>query len=437
MKIFKNHSSSLVAVATLLMFYPLPLFPSDLLIPDTGQELCYNWTDLIECPNEGEDFYGQDGSYTINPPNLTDNGNGTVADNLTGLVWEQKTEEGEVTSYTFSDAVTYCDNLVLGGYNDWRVPTRKEYSTILNYGRVSPSLDTAYFPFYTSESTNFAYYWTSSEYHDDSSQAWVLRLAFGLIDKFPKTPDSYRVRCVRGTPEPAASYTDNGNGTVFDNLTGLMWEQKTDDSGSRDKDNTYTWRDALEYCENLILGGYSDWRLPTPKEFERVVDLERSNPAIDTVYFPYTNSGLYWTGTSCSGCHKMKAFAVDFTDGELYYGNKYRNEVYYENYVQCVRNAEIGNSSSTTTTVPSSSTTTTSVPAQPCPIETLYGKDAAETQLLRYYRDTLLNSTPQGKEMVRLYYEWGPLLVKVFEENEVLREEIKLLLAEIIALIRP
>jgi hypothetical protein len=111
--------------------------------------------------------------------------------------------------------------------------------------------------------------------------------------------------------------------------------------------------------------------------------------------------------------------------------------VYYENYVQCVRNAEIGNSSSTTTTVPSSSTTTTSVPAQPCPIETLYGKDAAETQLLRYYRDTLLNSTPQGKEMVRLYYEWGPLLVKVFEENEVLREEIKLLLAEIIALIRP
>jgi hypothetical protein len=143
-------------------------------------------------------------------------------------------------------------------------------------------------------------------------------LAFGLIDKFPKTPDSYRVRCVRGTPEPAASYTDNGNGTVLDNLTGLMWEQKTDDSGSRDKDNTYTWRDALEYCENLILGGYSDWRLPTPKEFERVVDLERSNPAIDTVYFPYTNSGLYWTGTSCSGCHKMKAFAVDFTDGELY-----------------------------------------------------------------------------------------------------------------------
>ena len=121
-----------------------------------------------------------------------------------------------------------------------------------------------------------------------------------------------------GPAEPIADYTDNGDGTVTDNVTGLMWEQKTDDGGPQDKDNKYTWKDALAYCENLVLGGYSDWRMPTPKELERLVDLGKSSPAIDTAYFPNTNNGLYWTGTTCSGCHKRKAFAVDFTDGRLY-----------------------------------------------------------------------------------------------------------------------
>ena len=103
------------------------------IVPDTGQDLCYDWENLMdECPGEGEDFYGQDGSYTINPPDLTDNGDGTVTDNLTALMWEQKTEENEPISYTYDDAITYCDDLTLGNHNDWSIPTRGEYSTILN-----------------------------------------------------------------------------------------------------------------------------------------------------------------------------------------------------------------------------------------------------------------------------------------------------------------
>lgn len=315
---------------------PYSVSSFDLKLPDTGQNLCYDWTQLIVCLSPGEDFYGQDGSYPINPPDLTDNGDGTVTDNLTGLLWEQKTVESEAYSYTYTDAITYCDNLSLGSHSDWRIPTRKEYSTVLNYGTVSPSLDTVYFPYYTS----IAYYWTTSAYYDDPSQVWVVRLAFGLIDKLPKSPDLYRVRCVQGNTEPPASYTNNGDGTVTDTITGLIWEQKNDDGGSGDKDTIYTWKDALAYCENLLLAGHDDWRLPNPKELERLVDLGRSNPAIDTTYFPHTNNGFYWTGTSCSGCHKMKAFTMDFTDGELYYGNKYRNGVYDENFVRCVRHPD-------------------------------------------------------------------------------------------------
>ena len=87
-------------LSTLLLPFPPPVFSFDLIVPDTGQDLCYDWTQIINCPQEGEDFYGQDGSYTINPPDLSDNSDGTVTDNLTGLMWEQKTQENEVYSYT-------------------------------------------------------------------------------------------------------------------------------------------------------------------------------------------------------------------------------------------------------------------------------------------------------------------------------------------------
>ena len=363
---------NLIFLSILLIAFSTPVHSFGFTLPDTGQELCYDWDKIIcdewhmdgpnqicdsppYCPSEGEDFYGQDAHYIINPPDLTDNGDGTVSDNLTSLIWEQKTEGNEPDNFTYDDALAYCDDLTLAGNSDWRVSTREEYSTILNYADVSPSLDTDYFPYFLSTGTNPAYYWTSSEYFDDTSQVWVLRLAFGLFDKRLKTPDIYRVRCVRGDTLPAASYTDNGDSTVTDNVAALMWEQKT----AGNKSDSYNWKDALAYCEELLLGGHDGWRLPNPKELERSVDLETSSPAVDTTYFPNTNNALYWTGTTCSGCHKMKAFAVDCTDGELYYGNKFRDEVYYENYVRCVRTTDAA-----TTTTTASATTTTTISSQ-------------------------------------------------------------------------
>jgi len=88
-----------------------------------------------------------------------------------------------------------------------------------------------------------------------------------------------------------AAYVNNGNGTVTDTSTGLMWQQDTarDDQGNYD---TMTWEEALAYCESRTLGGHTDWRLPTIKELRSLVDYTRYNPAINTTYFPNTVSSI-------------------------------------------------------------------------------------------------------------------------------------------------
>jgi hypothetical protein len=442
----RSSTTHAAALAVLLLGLVTPVFAVEYPIPDTGQDLCYDWERILcdewhmdgpnqvcdsdpYCPAVGEDFYGQDAQYNSNPPDMTDNGDGTVTDNLTGLIWEQKNEANDPLTYTYNDAAAYCDNLSLGGFDDWRMPSRKEYSTILNLGRLSPSLDTTYFPFFIRTNPTDIYYWTSSDYHDDPSQSWIMQLSFGIIDKGAKV-SLYKVRCVRGTPDPAASYTANGNGTVTDNVTGLMWEQKTDDGGNRDKDTTYTWKDALAYCENLVLGSFSDWRLPNPKELERLVDLSTSSPAIDTAQFPHTSNGYYWTSSTCVGCHKFKAFAYNFSDGALYFGVKYRDGNYPENYARCVRTA--GDTPTTTTAI---STTTSSQPNNPCAVEEIYGESSAQAALLRQFRDGVLVKSPEGRAIIELYYRWSPLIAQTVREDDQLREESKVLVGDMIDLI--
>jgi len=76
----------------------------------------------------------------------------------------------------------------------------------------------------------------------------------------------------------AGDFTDNGDGTVTDNNTGLTWQQA--EGGSMN------WEDALIYCEDLSLAGYTDWRLTNIKELESIIDDNIYDPAIDTNFFP-------------------------------------------------------------------------------------------------------------------------------------------------------
>jgi hypothetical protein len=130
------------------------------------------------------------------------------------------------------------------------------------------------------------------------------------------------VRAVRaGQCGSFGNFIDNGDWTVTDTSTGLMWEVKTDDGGSRDKDNTYTWKEALSYCENLPLASYNDWRLPSVNELQSLVDysIPYPGPTINTNYFPNTVSfgNGYWSSTTDAN-YPLGAWGVDFRDGSFY-----------------------------------------------------------------------------------------------------------------------
>jgi len=132
-----------------------------------------------------------------------------------------------------------------------------------------------------------------------------------------------------GAGEVRADYLKNGNGTVSDTMTGLMWQQG-DDPGM------YTWDEALAQCEASTLAGYTDWRLPNVRELESLVDRTSSSIlagfcTIDTNFFPTCHSFYYWSGSSFTGCHSY-AWDVYFGNGHLDWHGKEAHD-----YVRCVR----------------------------------------------------------------------------------------------------
>lgn len=301
----------------LLSAYPLSAAP----VPDTGQTVCYDNSTEIACPSSGADFYGQDASYLINPPSYTKldaNGNdlpdsatewAMVRDNVTGLIWEVKTNDGTVhdrdNTYTWYDSnpatnggnagsqgdgtdtedfLRSLNSGNFGGYTDWRLPTIKELTFILDYSSY-PRINTAIFP-------NFQYgnYWSATITSNNYNDAFMVDIGSGNINSGSKSNSRY-VIAVRGRVF-SNRFIDNGDGTVTDKATGLMWLKQTDAVKK-------TWIQALSYAETLETAGYSDWRVPTAKELVSIIDYTRTFPAFTQSLFTLPSSdGYIWTGTN-------------------------------------------------------------------------------------------------------------------------------------------
>ena len=375
-----------------LLFFAVYAFAAS--VPETGQTKCYNNTVEIPCPSPGQPFYGQDANYSINPMSYTKlDGSGnalpdsattwvTVRDNVTGLTWEMKTNMDGVKNYNdphdadnkydwydgnpatnggdpghpsngtdTEDFIRALNDASYGGYSDWRLSNVNELLSIVNYGIKSrPSIDTGYFL-----NTQLSSFWSSTTYMEYSWKVWEVNFGYGDLDdgnhKYNYGVYGTHARAVRGVQSgsldnlaigsfdavdsgsidaastAASSYTDNGDGTITDNLTRLMWQQ----SSSSGK----TWEQALAYCEELDIGGNTDWRMPTIKELQRLVDRSRRGPAINTMYFLNTASSLYWSSTTYAN-DTYGAWGVEFIDGLT--KNFYKYNLYY---VRAVRGGQV------------------------------------------------------------------------------------------------
>jgi len=272
-------------------------------LPDTGQYTSYTSTQ------------GEDADFVINPLSFTDNGNGTITDNNTGLMW-QEIDGGEMT---IENAITYCDTLTRGGYSDWRLPIGIELFSINKYSANNPALDTVYF-----KKTQAEYWWTSERQVDDATKVWVVN-AGGGIGAHPKTETvsaggtkKFHVRAVRNifsTTFSVPHFTDNGDGTIKDNFTGLTWQKIQ-------SPDTLSWENALIYASGLSLGGKHDWRLPDVKELQSLNDISRHNPSVNTTCFTSISSGKYWTSTTLLQPTPVKAWTWDVAYGIVSYNEK-------------------------------------------------------------------------------------------------------------------
>ncbi|CAK0745438.1 List-Bact-rpt repeat protein [Gammaproteobacteria bacterium] len=319
---------------------------------DTGITTCSNATQNgLPCPVPG--FPGQDAEYGTNKFDFTKldaSGNPLpasatnhtcVRDNVTGLMWEVKTADGGLRdqkwTYTWYDSSApggnpgtasggtchdtgRCDTgkfvqdvnaKGLCGFKDWRLPNPKELAGIVDYSTYDASIDRAAFP--NAPSSNF---WSSAPDAYYSDFAWYVSFSSGSAN-YGSRSSGFAVRLARGGIVPFASLFSNGDGTVTDNSTGLMWAQCSEGqsgSGCVGDASSMSWGDALTAAKNSRLGGYSDWRLPNIKELLSIVDYSVYGPSIDRAIFPNTPSSSFWSSAPHAST-SVYAWIVSFFNG--------------------------------------------------------------------------------------------------------------------------
>ena len=282
------------------------------LLPDTGQTQSYTTT------------FGEDHDYLINTPSFTNNGNGTITDNVTGLMWQQ-VDGGEMT---FENAITYCNTLTLGGFSGWRLPTPIEAYSILNHQNSNPAINTTFFTLTTAE-----YWWTSVFENNSTTKVWCTNSGGG-IGNHPKIETisaggtkKFHARAVRNVTTPTTitnHFTDNGDGTITDNLTQLVWQKIPNTE-------TFIWDRALVYAEGLTIGTNSDWRLPNIKELQSISNELATNPSVFGPFFTGLGVHNYWSSSTLPN-QTLSAWYWNTQFGITTYDTKTN-----PNYVICVR----------------------------------------------------------------------------------------------------
>ncbi len=252
-------------------------------IVGTGSIQFYDNQSVISEPDNGESFYGQDAQYTGNLPSYSDNGNGTISDLVSGLMWTKSPDlngDGTIDSgdkLTYAEAVEYAKTLTVGSHSDWRLPSIKELYSLTNFSGVDPNsqltssnglrpfIDTDYFEFGygdidAGDRIIDAQMATSTIYSGltmgDNMTMFGFNFADGRIKGYPagRMPNGsekgYYVYFVRGADDYGKNdFEDNLDGTISDLATGLMWAQDDSNDGMN-------WEDALSWVQKKNAENY-------------------------------------------------------------------------------------------------------------------------------------------------------------------------------------
>ena len=279
-----------------------------------------------------------------------------VVDNLIGLMWMKAPPSG---IYTWQDALTYANDrntANLCGYGSgWRLPNILELESLINLGQAGSA------SWLTRPENGFVgiaanTYWSSTTVASATDKAWVVGFSDDGRDMAAKSL-SHLALPVRGTTTspaqlwktgqtssyetgddgdlesgvswPLPRFADPVNGTVRDNLTGLIWTEDANTPGPVaciPGEGKYSF-DAYPFIQclnNNSYLGYSDWRLPNRRELESLLDHSRFNPALPSGHpFSVDASGVYWTSdTYISLC--SSGWVVNVNTGQTYGFDKYQ-----------------------------------------------------------------------------------------------------------------
>lgn len=325
--------------------------PAGYPVVDTAQSACYSAISQITC--SGTQFAGQDSQYRGNKPAYVPSDDGkTVKDMVTGLIWMRgpNTTLASPTAAdkkTRSQAQAYINAInaaKYGGYADWRLPTIKELYSLIQYDGADPGIGScagikcAFTPFIDTRYFNFAYgdenagerlidsqYLSATTFVGNATKYFGVNFADGRIKGYDNlmmggATKTFFVQPVRGNSAYGKnSLKDNGDQTITDSATGLVWA-KADSGKGMNWQEALAWANAQNASSYL---GYSDWRLPNAKELQSIVDYSRSpetsnSAAISPLFFStqikneagQTDYPFYWTSTTHAASVGAGGYAV-------------------------------------------------------------------------------------------------------------------------------
>jgi hypothetical protein len=234
-----------------------------------------------------------------------------MRDRITGLEWLAGSAVS-ATKGSAANAAAACQASNVGGEWDWRLPTRIELLSILDYGlRVTPG--PLWPPEMGSAPAGADVFWTSSS--AGSNGRYVVDFSSGDVVALDPANGQAFVRCVRSptalpgaAADPAyASDTDS----LVDPATGLRWQAHAAVAGAQPN-----LPNALSYCASASFDGHGGFRLPSVKELATLVADGRASPALAP---PFTagESGLYWTSSIASydSSTAYQTWGYDFASG--------------------------------------------------------------------------------------------------------------------------